>query len=402
LLSVLIDRVVGVLALAAVSAVVILLRWNDLMAHELTRYGVFTAAVILGGSLGFIFVAWLTGRFDLVSKLPQWLPAREKIAEAAGAFVEYARAGKSVGTAFLLSIPAHLLMFSTFWFGSKAFAAGLNLLSVYCVMPIVATVTALPISVGGAGLREGLFIKILGALYGTPESIATLVSLSGFLMQVFWSLVGGAIYLAYRSTDHTPLAEMKESVEELEHRVEHNIEAGRPPRHETESPCPLRHDGGWQDRRQKISRRRNSPRLPTRRGWARCVRGTMLFSPGVAPFPPTLCPCGSRAKNSAPTRVAKGLPPEPLRVVISNAGTIDPAWKIFQHHGSRIVVLSTTRMPQKGRDALAPLCDLHLYEAETVPLVAALSMLRGDYGVKSLVCEGGGTLSIPCRCRFAR
>jgi hypothetical protein len=96
-------------------------------------------------------------------------------------------------------------------------------------MPIVATVTALPISVGGAGLREGLFIKILGALYATPEPIATLVSLSGFMMQVFWSLIGGAIYLAYRSTEHASLAEMEKSVDDLEKRVEHNIEAGRPP-----------------------------------------------------------------------------------------------------------------------------------------------------------------------------
>lgn len=229
LLSVFIDRVVGVLALAAVSAIVILLRWNDLMGHEVTRYGVLTAAVILGGSICFIIVAWITGRFDLAGKLPHWLPARERIAEAACAFVEYARAGKSVGVAFLLSIPAHILMFSTFWFGAKAFAAGLNLLSVYCVMPIVATVTALPISVGGAGLREGLFIKILGALYATPEPIATLVSLSGFMMQVFWSLVGGGIYLAYRSTTHTSVAEMEKSVDDFEKRVEHNIEEGRPP-----------------------------------------------------------------------------------------------------------------------------------------------------------------------------
>lgn len=231
LLSVFIDRVVGVLALAAVSAVVILLRWNDLMAHEVTRYGVATAGVILGGSIGFIAVAWLTGRFDLTRKLPHWLPAREKIIEAAGAFLEYARAGKSVGTAFLISIPAHLLMFSTFWFGAKAFAAGLNLLSIYCVMPIVATVTALPISIGGAGLREGLFIKILGALYGTPESIATLVSLSGFMMTVFWSLVGGLVYILYRSSQHdtTPLSDMEKSVDELEHRVEQNLEEGRRP-----------------------------------------------------------------------------------------------------------------------------------------------------------------------------
>lgn len=230
LLSVFIDRVVGVLALAAVSAVVILLRWRDLMAHEATRFGVATAAAILGVSIGFVFLAWLTGRFNLASKLPRWLPAHDRIVEAAGAFVEYARAGRSVGNAFLLSIPAHLLMFSTFWFGAKAFAAGLNLLSIYCVMPIVATVTALPISIGGAGLREGLFIKILGALYATPESVSTLVSLSGFMMQVFWSLVGGVVYLGYRATQTLPLGEMEKAVDALEHRVEQNLEEGRSPR----------------------------------------------------------------------------------------------------------------------------------------------------------------------------
>lgn len=91
-------------------------------------------------------------------------------------------------------------------------------------------------------------------------------------------------------------------------------------------------------------------------------------------------------------RVRSGLPPEPLRVVISNAGKIDPAWKIFRHAGSPIVILSTTRMPLKLRTALAPLCDLHLYESPTVPLPSALAMLRTEYGVKSLVCEGGGEL----------
>ena len=92
------------------------------------------------------------------------------------------------------------------------------------------------------------------------------------------------------------------------------------------------------------------------------------------------------------TRIQKGLTPEPLRIVISNAGKIDPSWKIFQHTGSPIIILSTTRMPQKIRAILAPLCDLHLYESAFVPLPAALSMLRTEYGVKSLVCEGGGAL----------
>lgn len=227
LLSVFIDRVVGVLALAAVSAVVIVARWDDLMRSA--PAGVLTVAIILGGSLGFIVVAWLVDRLNLTSKLPHWLPMHAKIAEAAAAFSQYAKAGGSVGKAFLISVPAHLLIFSTFYFASRAFSAGLSLLSIFCVMPIVSAVTALPISIGGAGVREGLFIRLLGALYHTPEAIAMSISISGFLMIVFWSLVGGMVYLFYRSgtSDHTAIGEMEASVEAVEHRIEEQAESGQ-------------------------------------------------------------------------------------------------------------------------------------------------------------------------------
>ena len=228
LLSVFIDRVVGVLALAAVSTVVILLRWHDLITFA--PIGVLTVAIILGGSLGFISAAWIVDRLNLTSKLPQWLPMHAKIAEAASAFSQYAKAGGSVARAFLVSIPAHLLLFSTFYFAAKAFNAGLSLLNVFCVMPIVSTVTALPISLGGAGVREKLFVNLLGSLYNTPEEIAVTISISGFLMVVFWSLVGGAVYLLYRSSsssNHLGIGEMESTVEALEHRIEEQAEGGK-------------------------------------------------------------------------------------------------------------------------------------------------------------------------------
>lgn len=230
LLSVFIDRVVGVIALAAVSTVVILMRWNELMASA--PAGVLTVAVILGGSLGFIAVAWLVDRLNLTSRLPHWLPMHAKIAEAAAAFSEYARARGAVGAALLISLPAHLLIFSTFYFAAQAFSSGLGLLAIFSVMPVVSAVTALPISLGGAGVREGLFITLLGALYQTPKEIAMSISISGFLIAVLWSLVGGLVYLFYRSsaTGAPRIGEMEAEVEALEHKIEEEAESPTPPR----------------------------------------------------------------------------------------------------------------------------------------------------------------------------
>jgi len=91
-------------------------------------------------------------------------------------------------------------------------------------------------------------------------------------------------------------------------------------------------------------------------------------------------------------RRAKGLPAEPLRVILSARGDLDPAWKVFQSPGARRIVFSTFQMPDATRGALLPLCDLHLLDAETIPLEDVLSALRGIYGVRTLVCEGGPTL----------
>jgi len=91
-------------------------------------------------------------------------------------------------------------------------------------------------------------------------------------------------------------------------------------------------------------------------------------------------------------RRAKGLPSQPLRVIVSNRGNIDPTWKVFHARGSRRVVFSTTRMPESTRQALLPHCDLHLVDARSIPLEDVLSALRQIYDVRTLLCEGGPSL----------
>jgi len=91
-------------------------------------------------------------------------------------------------------------------------------------------------------------------------------------------------------------------------------------------------------------------------------------------------------------RLDEGRTEAPLRVIVSNRGLLDPRAKVFRTGHVVPVVFSTTRMEEAVRRRLAPLCDLHLFEAGTVSLPAALAILRRDYGVRTLVCEGGSEL----------
>lgn len=82
----------------------------------------------------------------------------------------------------------------------------------------------------------------------------------------------------------------------------------------------------------------------------------------------------------------------PLRVVVSNSGRLAPSLRLFQAPGAQIVIFTTSLMPAARRAALARMADVFVHPAPIVNLPLALAILRSDYGVKRLVCEGGGTL----------
>jgi riboflavin-specific deaminase-like protein len=87
----------------------------------------------------------------------------------------------------------------------------------------------------------------------------------------------------------------------------------------------------------------------------------------------------------------RGVEP-PLRVIVSNGGRISPKLRVFHAPGAPIVIFTTTRMPAATRDSLAGVADIFIHPTPAVDLALTLAILRADYGVKRLVCEGGGTL----------
>jgi len=61
-------------------------------------------------------------------------------------------------------------------------------------LPVIVAISALPISIGGLGTREGAALFLLG-LYGVPESIAVATSLLTMAAISFWALIGGLLFL---------------------------------------------------------------------------------------------------------------------------------------------------------------------------------------------------------------
>jgi glycosyltransferase 2 family protein len=74
------------------------------------------------------------------------------------------------------------------------------------IMTVVICVISLPISIGGHGVREGIFVIMFTAFgvtsvnsqLGGVQETAILFSLLFFAIPLLWSLVGGIVYLIFR------------------------------------------------------------------------------------------------------------------------------------------------------------------------------------------------------------
>lgn len=91
-------------------------------------------------------------------------------------------------------------------------------------------------------------------------------------------------------------------------------------------------------------------------------------------------------------REKRGQAPEPIRVILSNSGEIDPRWRVFRKKNSPLVIFSTRTMKDALRTRLGRLADVWLFAGKQVDLAAALDILRREYRVRTAVCEGGPSL----------
>jgi len=224
LLSVLVDRLIGLIALVLFAGILTAANWHWLMSSATVSHCVWPALIILGSSFTGLHAVYIVTSRGWIHRLPARMPGREKLAELAMAYNLYGRKWRPSLAALGLSLLAHLGYIGVFYCTGQALAQdGVRIMPGFfqlCViLPLVNTLSAMPISVGGLGVREGLFQVFLHQLCSVRETDAVLISSTGYLLTFFWGLIGGALYLFYRPSDHRRLRDIKSEVAALEHTV---------------------------------------------------------------------------------------------------------------------------------------------------------------------------------------
>jgi uncharacterized protein (TIRG00374 family) len=205
-LSVLIDRALGLFVLLCASLLV--LPWELRSLHGTEAANAALAALIV------VFGLMVAGAIALFFTPFHRAPARlralwtrvphHRIAELVlSGFRQHGRAlGMTLG-----SVSAGVAVALVLVAAGYCIARGINLpvgyLQLLIIITVAICVTSLPISIGGHGVREGIFVLMFAAFgviaveRGGSEN-AILFSLLFFAVPLVWSMLGGILYLTSR------------------------------------------------------------------------------------------------------------------------------------------------------------------------------------------------------------
>jgi hypothetical protein len=204
-LSVAMDRVIGLASLFLLAALVVVFRFGWLNQAPRTANLTYLALSLLGGAtLGAVLLFGVMG-WRRKARLPRWLPFRQALGLAGKALHLYRARPKFLAAAFLLTLCAHLAYYASYYCALRSLPAPAGgearWLDFFSIMPLVNTITGVPISFGGVGVRETLFQTLLGQLAHVPVALAALSASLGYAVQASWGIVGGLAYLFVRPAE---------------------------------------------------------------------------------------------------------------------------------------------------------------------------------------------------------
>lgn len=197
--TVFVDRLIGLWTMLLFAGLMILPNWN-LMMHDRVLSG---AVLMIVGLLGALSIVLYLGFWGGISK--RWpkarsylrkLPMGEMFERSLDSCRQFGQHKlfllKAVGISLLINVLVVIQY--------AVLAAGMKLaipsLSLFLIVPLITCITSIPITVGGLGLRETLFVSMLPTMDATSVVSISLLAYAG---NVFWSVVGGMVYMGLKN-----------------------------------------------------------------------------------------------------------------------------------------------------------------------------------------------------------
>ncbi len=167
ILSVMLDRIVGMMSLFLIGAVVSFFSLEKLRDDPNLSHLIFVNVIFLMGTLGFFFVCWLLARFPqkgerTLMRLESRVPRLHKILSLLKDATQLiGRNPRIIGATVVISLVNQLIMMFVFWFITGLFGGqNIPFSTIAVIYPIGSLILVLPLTPGGAGVGHVAFDRL--------------------------------------------------------------------------------------------------------------------------------------------------------------------------------------------------------------------------------------------------
>lgn len=210
-LSILIDRVLGLYSFFVLTLVAVFWDFDFVMSHEQIRW-VAALCLIIFAIMTVVFTVGFSQRLSRlfgISFLRQKIQALDKVV---GAFHLFGKNRRVIALSVLVSLLAQTFSMGFFYFlGQISGEAGITWNAIMFAVPMGFVVTAVPIAPAGVGVGQVAFHYLFQTYLDRPTQFGTTAITAFQLTVVCWALVGAVLYLRRRKPkDLEQMAEIAE------------------------------------------------------------------------------------------------------------------------------------------------------------------------------------------------
>lgn len=221
-LTIVIDRAVGLTGLMLIGAVVVACYFNQIYASELLRGFIWFLPLILTCVFGGAFLlTWPAfWRFAPVRAIASRLPAKALLKRIGAALYQLRARPRFVVGILGMSIFGHFLGIAMHYFLARALIGEVSDLGLFLFIdPMGQLINAIPVTPGGVGFGEGAYAVLFKAVDSLIPGAALML-----LIRISW-LAWGSVGLIFYLRGRGELAAAAELLEETEDELRHTPDA---------------------------------------------------------------------------------------------------------------------------------------------------------------------------------
>jgi hypothetical protein len=216
--TVFVDRLMGLWSMLLFAALMMLPNLALLFSHQRLGACAFVILSMLAGCSVILYLAFWGGvskRFPKARSLMRKIPKGDVLERSFDSCRQFGREKIFMVKAIGISMALNAVCVFQVMTLAKGLGLSISPLALFVLVPIIICISALPITPSGLGVRENLFVLMLAVPeINVPATSALSLSLLAYAGSLFWSLVGGAVYVGLKEKQH--LEEVTEPQNEIE------------------------------------------------------------------------------------------------------------------------------------------------------------------------------------------